>query len=749
MKPIRRLYDVQDKPSPIPTSVGVYAKSALPLRLGAVFSVITFGLLTSHDAQAASQTWDGSASNAWGSAANWQSGSAPSTGDAITFSGASANTTVSIGTVTIASILFDNASVVAYTLGTAVGTGQITLSNSGAITVNSSVVNSQVINTNIVMGTNTAASSFSFTNNSATDGELLTIAGSVSSNQANATRTKILTLGGSADGLVSGLISGNGTGGGSNKTATVSLLKSGAGLWTLSNANTYSGTTTVSAGTLAVGAAAPSGSAGALGLSTSAVVLGDGSTTAGGGPSLLVDGAFTVARAISVGSVTNTAAYNATIGGSNTTGTSTFSGAITLNSTASNYTATLRSATGGTVDFTGAWTTNNKAIAIGTAGNTGTVKLSNTIATTGGLNINFGTFLLGASNLIGNSTPVTVAGGILNTSSFSDTVSAFNMSSGSLNGTGTIIAATYGLSGGTVNANLGAGTMNVTTGTTNLVGLSGATAVNLNSGTLSLGESNRLANTAAVTASGGTLAIGNFNNTVGAVSLTSGSITGSGGTLTGGSYAVQSGSISAILGGSGVALTKTTGGTVIVSGANSYTGATTINGGTLEITNTGSLASTDIIVGNAGSSGAILDATASGLTVGGTQTVSGIGTIKGSTTIQGIIAPGNSAGVLNNLGNIDIQAGSTFQMEIGGTAPGIGGYDQLNVTGSVSLGGLLALTTGVFVPTNGSLFFVIVNDGTDAITGKFSNANVNDTTVVTLDNRQWMVSYAGGDLKAG
>ena len=246
MKPIRRLYDVQDKPSPIPTSVGVYAKSALPLRLGAVFSVITFGLLTSHDAQAASQTWDGSASNAWGSAANWQSGSAPSTGDAITFSGASANTTVSIGTVTIASILFDNASVVAYTLGTAVGTGQITLSNSGAITVNSSVVNSQVINTNIVMGTNTAASSFSFTNNSATDGELLTIAGSVSSNQANATRTKILTLGGSADGLVSGLISGNGTGGGSNKTATVSLLKSGAGLWTLSNANTYSGTTTVS-----------------------------------------------------------------------------------------------------------------------------------------------------------------------------------------------------------------------------------------------------------------------------------------------------------------------------------------------------------------------------------------------------------------------------------------------------------------------------------------------------------------------
>ena len=79
-------------------------------------------------------------------------------------------------------------------------------------------------------------------------------------------------------------------------------------------------------------------------------------------------------------------------------------------------------------------------------------------------------------------------------------------------------------------------------------------------------------------------------------------------------------------------------------------------------------------------------------------------------------------------------------MEIGGTVAGTG-YDQLNVTGSVSLAGLLAVNTGLYVPNNGDLFFLIANDGTDAITGKFSNANYNDTTVFTLGGRDWRISY--------
>ncbi len=80
---------------------------------------------------------------------------------------------------------------------------------------------------------------------------------------------------------------------------------------------------------------------------------------------------------------------------------------------------------------------------------------------------------------------------------------------------------------------------------------------------------------------GGTLSLGANSDTVGAVTLTSGSITGTTGTLTGSSYGLQSGSVSAKLAGSGSTVTKSTGGAVTLSGANTYTGATNVNAGTL------------------------------------------------------------------------------------------------------------------------------------------------------------------------
>lgn len=476
----------------------------------------------------------------------------------------------------------------------------------------------------------------------------------------------------------------------------------------------------------------------------------------------------------------------------------------------------------------------------------GTLTLSGAASYTGLTSINGGTLALGANDRLANGATVEVAGGILDTtaSNLTDTVSIFNMSSGSLNGGGTITASTYGLSGGTVTGNLGTGTMNVSTGTVNLNGTSAATAVNVNSGTLSLGANDRLANSATVVVAGGILALGGNSDTVGVVSLTSGSITGTGGTLTGSSYAVQSGSISAILGGTGASLTKTTAGTVTLSGANTYTGVTTltagtlsvaaignggvagnlgqatndatnlvfdggtlrytgatassnrnftintnkvatfevtannltitgaststnggltkagagtltltgnnlhtgdtiIKAGTLKLDGSGSIASTNIIVGDTGSTGAVLDATTKtgGFIVASGKTVSGVGTIQGSTTIQGILAPGNSAGILNNLGNIDLQSSSEFQMEIGGITAGTG-YDQLNVSGVVTLAGLLNVTmTSGYLPNNGDLFFLIDNDGANAIAGKFSNANVDDATVVNLGGRDWLISY--------
>ena len=87
----------------------------------------------------------------------------------------------------------------------------------------------------------------------------------------------------------------------------------------------------------------------------------------------------------------------------------------------------------------------------------------------------------------------------------------------------------------------------------------------------------------------------------------------------------------------------------------------------------------------------------------------------------GTLLPGASAGILST-GNLDLVAGASFEVEFGGTTPGIGGYDQVKVTGTVSLGGasLLGTFLGSFVPTPGDQFTIIDNDGGDPVSGIFA-----------------------------
>ena len=78
---------------------------------------------------------------------------------------------------------------------------------------------------------------------------------------------------------------------------------------------------------------------------------------------------------------------------------------------------------------------------------------------------------------------------------------------------------------------------------------------------------------------GATFAIGAFSETVATVTLTSGSITGTTGVLTStNTIQTESGTISAILAGTN-GLTQSTAGTTTLSGFNTYTGTTLINGG--------------------------------------------------------------------------------------------------------------------------------------------------------------------------
>jgi len=195
-------------------------------------------------------------------------------------------------------------------------------------------------------------------------------------------------------------------------------------------------------------------------------------------------------------------------------------------------------------------------------------------------------------------------------------------------------------------------------------GYSGATTIN--AGTLRLGG-NVLPGTGAVTVGGGTLDIQGYSPTVGAVTLTSGSITGSGGVLTGSSYAMQSGTVNAILGGTGVTLTKTTADTVVLSGANTYSGVTTIVQGILRLTSSGSIANSPTIDVR---SGGTFDVSAyNSYTLAAGKTLKGSGTIIAPSSgaglvISGTVSPGASPGTQTVTGNVTWAPGGKYTWEV-------------------------------------------------------------------------------------
>jgi hypothetical protein len=119
-------------------------------------------------------------------------------------------------------------------------------------------------------------------------------------------------------------------------------------------------------------------------------------------------------------------------------------------------------------------------------------------------------------------------------------------------------------------------------------------------------------------------------------------------------------------------------------------------------------------------------------TVGGTLTISAAGAV---------LSPGYSPGIINS-GNLSLSAGSNVNIELNGTTPGTG-YDQLNVTGTVSLGNAnLNVTTG-FTPAIGNTFTIVNNDGADAVTGIFNE--LPEATVFYIASNAFRISYVGGD----
>ncbi len=222
-------------------------------------------LLMGHHAQGASQNWVGGSTvdGKWSTSGNW--GGTPIPGatsgltntDIATFNAAIANTwgstalipiVIDLTTQNIGGLNFDTAAG-SYYIGTTAG-NSLLLTSGGTIQILSTLTATNAVETiNAPLVLEGANGTYTFSNNSANGtgagAGTLNFGGGITGGAAGAT---VLTLNGTNTNAntISGII-GNGS------STTVAITNSGAGTWWLTGANTYTGLTTVNGGTLVVG----------------------------------------------------------------------------------------------------------------------------------------------------------------------------------------------------------------------------------------------------------------------------------------------------------------------------------------------------------------------------------------------------------------------------------------------------------------------------------------------------------------
>ena len=466
-----------------------------------------------------------------------------------------------------------------------------------------------------------------------------------------------------------------------------SLTKTGAGNLVLNGSNLFTNLG-ISTGTVTLGTNTAAGIGGislaggtTLAAGVPGLVVGNAISTAGAGTVDSGSGVFTLSNTIlGPGSITKTGSGNLVLNGASsftnlgisagtvTLGTNTAAGiggislanGTTLAAGVSGLVVgnAISTAGAGTVDSgAGMFTLSNTIFGPGSitktgAGNlvlnganlftdlgvkTGTVTLgTNTAAGIGGISIGNGaTLAAGVSGLVVGNAISTAGAGTVNSGPGVLTLSNTILGPGSITKTG---AGNLVLNGANLFTDLGISAGTVTLGTNTAAGIGG---ISIGAGT-----------TLAAGVSG--LVVGNAISTAGVGTINSGP-----GVFTLSNTMLGPGSI-----------TKTGSGTLTLSGASSYTGATAVAAGTLNVT--GSLASATTTV-------------ASGATLSGTGSIAGAVTIANGGTLM----PGGSPGTLT-LGSLVLNPTSNVNIELGQANVIAGPFNDLTVVaGNLTLDGLL------------------------------------------------------------
>ncbi|MDB5049237.1 MAG: hypothetical protein JWO30_2308 [Fibrobacteres bacterium] len=654
--------------------------------------MVTLTLLLAGLASGGARTWTGGGPNdLWSSPGNW-GGTGPISTDTLVFTGFTRLTPVNDLTPgsNFAAITF---------------TG-----SAGPFSISGNAINlsggAEAINCNVTSGTMSIGLPITFItsppNINTVVGGALTLGGTISPGSL------ALTVNSAGNTQLNGVISGTG-----------SITKSGNGVLFLNGSNTFSGAVSVSAGILGLGN--PS----ALGTTAAGTTVSTGAAMDLNGLNYSASEALTIngAGPGSTGALVNSSATTAVWAGSLTLGSASSiigqSGSITLANTGNISGAanglTLGGSAGGTLaSIWGGTGTLTKV-------NSGAWTLSGANTSNAGVIISAGTLKLGASGVISDLCAVT-ANGTLDLNGFNETI-------GSLVGSGTVDnsagAGSYTLTLGGDNSNSTfsgiiqntSGTVSVFKGGAGTLTLSGTNTfggtLTITSGVLKLGNAGVIPDGCAVTVDG-TLEMNGFDETMGTLAG-GGFVDNNSGTtastLTTGGINIQTFFTGVIRNtAQPLALTKMGNAYFLLTGNNTYSGLTTVNGGVLSI---GNNAASGVLPGNCVvASGAAVrfarndNQTYSGVISGagqvmkvnaGIETLTGANTYTGSTMITGgaleignggvtgsivgtvaIVGGGNGSLIFNRSDNI------TFSGQISGS----------DATGSVVKNGGNTLTLG-------------------------------------------------------